>query len=45
LTPLSWLLAGCRGAVLLDICEAHWRTEDETEEGARAAAWWGGEAA
>ncbi len=45
LTPLAWLLAGCRGAVLLDICEAHWRAEDEAEEGARAAAWWGGEAA
>ncbi len=45
LTPLAWLLANCRGAVLLDLVEAHWRTEDETAEGARAAAWWGGEAA
>ena len=22
-TPLSWLLGDCRGAVLLDVCEAH----------------------
>ncbi len=45
LSPFAWLLANCRGAVLLDLCEAHWRAEDEAEEGARAAAWWGGEAA
>ncbi len=45
LSPLAWLLANCRGAVLLEVCEAHWRAEDEAEEGARAAAWWGGEAA
>ena len=45
LTPLAWLLGNCRGSVLLEVCEAHWRAEDEAEEGARAAAWWGGEAA
>ncbi len=44
-TPLDWLRGVCRGALLLDLCEAHWRAEDEAEEGARAAAWWGGEAA
>ncbi len=45
LTPLAWLLGNCHGSVLLEVCEAHWRAEDEAEEGARAAAWWGGEAA
>jgi hypothetical protein len=45
LTPLAWLLAGCRGAVLLEVCEAHWRSLDEAEEGARSIAWGGGEAA
>ena len=29
----------------MELCEAHWRAEDETDEGARAAAWWGGKAA
>ncbi len=24
-TPLDWLRGDCRGAVLLDVCEAHWR--------------------
>lgn len=45
LTPLAWLLGNCRGAVLLEVCEAHWRGLDETEADARGAAWWGGEAA
>ena len=45
LTPLAWLLANCRGAVLLELCEAHWRGDDEAERGVRTAAWWGGEAA
>ena len=45
LTPLTWLLGNCRGAVLLEICEAHWRAEDEAEEDAQGAAWWGGRAA
>lgn len=45
LTPLAWLLADCRGAVLLEVCEAHWRAEDEADAGAHVAAWWGGEAA
>ncbi len=44
-TPLDWLRGDCRGAVLLEVCEAHWRAGDEAEEGARAAAWWGGQAA
>lgn len=44
-TPLAWLAGSCRGAVLLDICEAHWSDLDETEADARGAACWGGEAA
>ncbi len=44
-TPLDWLRGDCRGAVLLELCEHHWRTEAEAEESARAGAWWGGEAA
>ena len=45
LTPLAWLLADCRGAVLLELCEAHWRAEDEAGEGGCTGAWWGGKAA
>ena len=45
LTPLDWLLGNCRGAVLLEVCEAHWRAEDEAEADAHGAAWWGGRAA
>lgn len=45
LTPLAWLFGNCRGAVVLEVCEAHWRNLDEAKESARAAAWWGGEAA
>ena len=45
LTPLTWLRANCRGAVLLDICEEHWRALDEAEGDASTAEWWGGEAA
>ena len=44
-TPLDWLRGDCRGAVLLEICESHWRAEDETEKADATAAWWGGEAA
>ena len=45
LTPLGWLLGGCRGAVLLEICEGHWRAVDEAEEAKAASGWWGGAAA
>ncbi|MCZ6588390.1 MAG: hypothetical protein O7B24_10660 [Alphaproteobacteria bacterium] len=45
LSPLAWLLADCRGAVLLEVCEAHWGGDDEAERGVLTAAWWGGEAA
>jgi len=45
LTALDWLRGDCRGAVLLDICEAHWRAEDEAEKADATAAWWGGTAA
>ena len=45
LMPLAWLQGNCCGAMLLEVCEAHWRAADEAEEGARAAAWWGGKAA
>ncbi len=44
-TPLDWLRGDCRGAVLLELCEAHWRAGDEAEEGVRTVAWWGGRAA
>lgn len=44
-TPLDWLRGDCRGGVLLELCEAHWRAEDETEKADATAAWWGGEAA
>ena len=44
-TPLDWLRGDCRGSVMLEVCEAHWRNLDEAEEGAAAAAWWGGKAA
>ncbi len=44
-TPLDWLRGDCRGAVLLDICEAHWRALDEAEAAAATTQWWGGEAA
>lgn len=45
LTPLAWLLGNCRGGVLLETCEAHWRDLDDIEADARGGAWWGGEAA
>ena len=45
LTPLAWLLGNCRGAVLLEVCERHWRDLDEDDAGAHVAAWWGGRAA
>ncbi len=45
LTPLAWLQGDCRGAVLLEVCEAHWRNLDEAEDDAHSASWWGGQAA
>ena len=30
-TPLDWLRGDCRGAVLLDVCEAHWSGLREDE--------------
>ena len=45
LSPLDWLRGDCRGAVLLDICEAHWRAVAEADAAAATADWWGGEAA
>ncbi len=44
-TPLDWLRGDCRGAVLLDFCEAHGRAEDEADAAAATTEWWGGEAA
>ena len=44
-TPLDWLRGDCRGAVLLEFCEAHWRAEDEADAAAATTEWWGGEAA
>ena len=44
-TPLDWLRGNCHGAVLLEICEAHWRAEEEASAAAATAEWWGGEAA
>ncbi len=40
-TPLDWLRAGCRGACLLDHCEAHWTAERLAEDEAALQAWWG----
>ena len=45
MTPLDWLRGDCRGAVLLEICESHWRAEDDADAAAATAAWWGGTAA
>ena len=45
LTPLAWLRGNCRGAVLLEVCESHWRAEDDAEEDAASSTWWGGQAA
>ena len=45
LTPLAWLQGDCRGALLLELCERHWRSLDEAEVDALGAAWWGGRAA
>ncbi len=39
-TPLDWLLAGCRGACLLDHCEAQLTAERFTEDEAALADWW-----
>ena len=44
-TPLDWLRGNCHGAVLLELCEARWRAEDEADAAAATAEWWGGEAA
>ena len=41
LSPLAWLLADCRGAVLLEVCEAHWRAGDDVDSTSTTAAWWG----
>ncbi len=43
-TPLAWLLGNCHGAVLLEVCEHHWRNLDEAEQAAHVAALWGGKA-
>ncbi len=40
-TPLDWLRAGCRGACLLDHCEAQWAAERFAEDEATLRAWWG----
>lgn len=45
LTPLQWLRGDCRGSVLLELCEEHWRSLDEAEQDAHGAAWWRGRAA
>ena len=37
LTPLAWLRGDCRGACLLEVCEAHWRDLDEAERRYRGA--------
>ncbi len=39
--PLDWLRAGCRGACLLDHCEAQWAAERFAEDEAALQAWWG----
>ncbi len=40
-TPLDWLRAGCRGACLLDHCEAQLTAERFAEDEAALQAWWG----
>ncbi len=40
-TPLDWLRAGCRGAVLLDRCEARWAGRRHREGDAALRTWWG----
>ena len=44
-TPLDWLRGDCRGAMLLEVCEAHWRAVHEADAAAATTQWWGGEAA
>ncbi|MEE9250364.1 MAG: hypothetical protein V3U93_04480 [Alphaproteobacteria bacterium] len=39
-TPLDWLRADCRGAVLLDHCEARWTGNRLREADAESRAWW-----
>jgi hypothetical protein len=43
-TPLGWLQAGCRGAVLLNYCERVWCAEREAEDAESTAIWWRGAA-
>ena len=45
MTPLVWLQGDCRGAVLLDVCEAHFRGLHEAENDAQVVVDWGGPAA
>ncbi len=40
-SPLEWLQADCRGAVLLDHCEARWAGAGLHETDAESRAWWG----
>ena len=40
-TPLEWLKTGCRGAVLLDHCEARWAGSRLRKDEAALRAWWG----
>jgi hypothetical protein len=40
-TPLDWLRAGCRGAVLLDHCEAQWVGGRHREDEAVLRTSWG----
>ena len=39
-TPLDWLRAGCRGAILLDHCEAQWAGGQHHEDEAALQGWW-----
>ena len=39
-TPLDWLQADCRGACLLDHCEARWAAERFAEDEAALREWW-----
>ena len=39
-TPLDWLRAGCRGACLLDHCEAQWTVERFGDDEAALREWW-----
>jgi hypothetical protein len=45
LTPLDWLRANCKGAVLLEQAEGFWAAQREVDQAEATEAWWRGDAA